>query len=166
MSKYLLIFLCVVSSLLNGQFKENYTPDPRLKLMSGDVRGENSSFFDMNKFTLNHSYTMAYSSGQESMGMGEYVASIGYRFSKPVTLNFQVGAYHIPYSTFDIEDGERTKVYLKSASLDWKISKNSFLHIGFNTCNGFRNNYYSPFRTFDSTNEEIKNTTEDTDLFE
>ena len=175
MRKYIINILLILAITVFGQFKKNFERDPRWNLMSPNSSSSNSSFLDMNRFTLDHSYSMVYSSGSESIGMGEYVASVNYKFSKPIYLNMKVGAYHIPYSSFDIPDGEsvvelnfeipaRSKIYLKSASLNWDISKNSHLYLGFSSGNGLTSpNPVSPFRVFN--NIEDNNSDSDTDLF-
>lgn len=119
MKKYIFVLICI--SMVYGQFRNKEENIALQNLIAKPVSG----LLDMDRITVRHSYSMSYASfGKNSLSTGEYVAQINYRIADPLNLQLELGAYYIPYSSFALEDGEKSKVYLKSATLDWKISKN------------------------------------------
>ena len=131
MKKIIFVSTLMILGLIFAQFKtdaKNF--DPRYKLMSPT----NGSLFDMSRIHVSHSFSMNYSStGTSSAFVNEYVAGINYRISNPMNLKLELGMSYTPYSTFSIPGEEqKTSVYLKSATFDYKPNNTFHLQIGYN----------------------------------
>ncbi len=101
-------------------------------LRSGDNFGlgiNTLGFLDPSRLSLSHSYTMTYmTSGNESITRGLFMETIGYRLSKPVTLTFNLGYLHQPYSSYGPDGLSQSGTFVGGAALTWRPSDNMFFH--------------------------------------
>ncbi len=145
-----LLILTISITTIFAQFKGTNSIDynPR-DLLLGNSDGD-YSFFNMNNISLDHSFSMSFVSDSENSGMqNEYVAGLNFRFSKPLFMRVELGASYIPYSTYSsMEENQAPEVYVKSASLHYKISKNSYISVGYRNVNNF-NNYFNDRSSLD-----------------
>ena len=115
----LLYAILVITALLSAQFKEKEDFDPRQKLLSTNT--SSGGLLDAERFSLDQTYSMSYSSGSaHSMATGAYVAGLNYRFSDPLSMKLELAASFMPYSTFSLPSDQKTQVYFKSATLDYR----------------------------------------------
>lgn len=138
----ILLLIFVVES--SAQFRER-EEDPRINLMRG---GNQTSFLDINNFSIDHSFQASYSSSSNYSYMSnEYVAGINYKFAKPLTMRVELGASYVPYSSFNIDDDMRSDIYLKSATLQYKPYKDMSITLSYSNLKGFydRGYFYTPF---------------------
>lgn len=103
-------------------------------LRSGDGYGlgiQPLGLFDPSRMSFSHSYSMSYiSSGGQALAQGLFMETIRYRLANPITLTFNLGYLHQPYSTFDSGVGpSQTGEFLGGASLTWRPTDNMFFHI-------------------------------------
>ena len=145
MKKIIFISTLMIFGFIFAQFKADVQEfDPRMNLMTPST----GSLFDMSRIKIDHSFSMNYSStGASSAFVNEYVAGINYRISEPMNLRMELGMSYTPYSTFTIPGEEQeAQVYLKSATFDYRPSKQFHIQIGYN-------NYQPSDLLFDSLNK-------------
>ncbi|PID28425.1 MAG: hypothetical protein CR982_04430 [Candidatus Cloacimonadota bacterium] len=145
---FLILFL---GSSLYSQFREKQE-DSRVLLMK-PLNSSQTSLLDMDRFSIDHSFSMSYSnSSKYSFMENEYVSGINYRFSDPLTLRVELAASYIPYSSFSMEDNMKASIYLKSATLNYKPSENVSISLKYSNLRGLRGfNNKLPFEREDKT---------------
>ncbi|MFH1861849.1 MAG: hypothetical protein ABH878_03460, partial [bacterium] len=101
-------------------------------LRSGDNFGlgvNTLGFLDPSRLSFSHSYTMTYmASGNDGVARGLFMETIGYQLSRPVTLTFNVGYLHQPYSSYGPDGPLQSGTFVGGAALTWRPSDNMFLH--------------------------------------
>jgi hypothetical protein len=84
---------------------------------------------DPSRMNFRTSYSMSYAtSGGRGLMQGLFMETIGYRLSNPLSLTFNVGVQHTPYSNFGPDGITRSARFVGGAALDWRPSENMFLH--------------------------------------
>ena len=117
--------------------------DPRLNLLG---RQESGGLLDFSKITFDHSVSMNYVSGSNNSSMmGEYVCGLNYRIAEPLSLKMEIGAFNIPYSSYNLPDSKEGDVYLKSATLDYRPNDKMRFKVEFRDFRNDYYNYYDPF---------------------
>jgi hypothetical protein len=113
-----LFILLLISLQLFPQFRDDQMgPDPRSKF----IQTSNGSLFDMNRLSVSHSFSTGfYSYGSRSLLINEYIAGLNYKFSDPLTLRLDMGVSYTPYSSMGITEENKTDIYFKSATLDYR----------------------------------------------
>jgi hypothetical protein len=104
---------------------------------------------DPSRLSFSHYISSSYiSSGGEGVMRNLFMETIGYRLSNPLTLTFNVGYMHEPYSTMTSEGPLQSGKFLGSAALTWRPAENMFLH--FEIANYPKYGYYgySPYDVF------------------
>lgn len=115
-----------------------------------------SSFFDINKFEMHHSYSMSVSSfgGGNNFSEGMYTNTLLYRFDAPAVMRMDIGVLHDPFGTQKFgNNSNNAQLFLKNLSIDYKPTSNTVLSLGFRqipfSVNSMYNSYsryrYSPF---------------------
>jgi len=144
--KYLTLLTIIAAVTLYGQFRNDDYPDPRIKLMAPSSSG---SIFNISDISVSHTFSMYYvSSGSNSFMQNEYIAGIKYRISDPLTLKLNMGMSYTPYTSFDISEEERTDIYLKSATLDYKPNDKFRMIIDFRNFRPGDMYYNDPFSPY------------------
>jgi len=108
-------------------------------------------FFDMSRFNLSHSYSIAYFSGSGYSGtQALYNGTIRYQLANPLTLTLNIGVLHDPSSLFGDKKFSDNSRFLPSGWLDWRPSENFRMSIGFETVPAYYRggNYYYPGRSW------------------
>jgi hypothetical protein len=151
--KLSLITLLVSALSLLGQFRDTEYSDPRTRLLAPAPSG---SIFNLEDISVSHSFSMNYiSSGSESYMLNEYVAGLKYQISDPLTLRLNLGMSYTPYSSPGMPGEDRTDIYLKSATLDYKPSDKFRMVIDFRSFRPGDMRYYDdPFKTYNFLNED------------
>lgn len=112
------ILILAFSFQLFSQFRDSHTgSDPRSKF----IQPSNGSLFDMSKLSVSQSFSTGYYSyGSNSLLINEYIAGLNYKFSDPLSLRVDLGMSYTPYSSLGIIEENKTDIYFKSATLDYK----------------------------------------------
>lgn len=155
----ILFALLTISAVLSAQFKEKDDFDPRQPLMNNNIGG----IIDMNKVSIDQSYSMSYASGgNNSMMTGQYIAGLNYQLASPLMLRLELAASFIPYSSFSLPTDQKSQFYFKSASLDYRPNDKFRIKIDINhNPNGAAgwNDYQDRFGMFSSSffRDELSN---------
>jgi len=148
--KCLTILTIITAMTLYGQFRNDDYSDPRIKLMAPSSSG---SIFDMSDISVSHTFSMNYvNSGTSSFMQNEYIAGINYRISDPLTLKLNMGMSYTPYTSFNIAEEDRTDIYLKSATLDYKPNDKFRMVIDFRNYRPGDMYYNDPLRPYNILN--------------
>lgn len=127
------IFLLLAPCLTSAQ-TESGSNSTKISeyLRSGDKYGlgiNSIGLLDPSRLSLSHSYTMSYmSSGNQGVARGLFMETIGYRLSNPVTLTFNIGYLHQPYSSYGPDGPLESGTFVGGAALTWRPANNMFLH--------------------------------------
>ena len=85
-------------------------------------------FLDPSRMTFGTSYSMSYAtSGSRGLMQGLFMETIGYHLSNPLSLTFNLGFQHTPYSSFGPDGLTRSARFVGGAALDWRPAQNMFL---------------------------------------
>ncbi len=150
--KYFTLLIIFTTMTLYGQFRNDDYSDPRIKLMAPSSSG---SIFNISDISVSHTFSMNYvSSGSESFMQNEYIAGIKYRISDPLTLKLNMGMSYTPYTSFNISEDDRTDIYLKSATLDYKPNDKFRMIIDFRNFRPGDMYYNNPFSPYNLLKED------------
>lgn len=108
-------------------------------------------FFNLSRFDLSHSYSIAYFSGSGNSGtQALYNGTIRYQLANPLTLTLNIGVLHDPGSIFGDKKFSDNSRFLPSGWLDWRPSENFRMSIGFETVPAYYRGgyYYYPGRSW------------------
>lgn len=132
MKKIFLLIALSSFTLLNAQFKDNNIFKPGVK--DGLVNDDSQflfGLFNSNNFSMNHSYSLSYSSfGSNGLALGVYTNSMLFKLS--TDMNFQVDAslVHSPYNSFGKNfQNNLNGFYISRAQFNYKPYKNFSLSI-------------------------------------
>ena len=128
-------------------------------------------FLDPSRMNFGTSYSMSYATaGGQGLMQGLFMETIGYRLSNPVSLTFNVGFQHTPYSSFGPDGITKSARFVGGAALDWRPTQNMFLHFevaSFPSYGAYQYNpywnpypYNSPFQSEQNTQTQTQPTTE------
>jgi hypothetical protein len=109
-------------------------------------------FFDPSRLVMRQSYSLSYTSfgSGQGMSLGAYTNSLSYRFSDPLSVQFDVSLMHSPFGGFnDRMTKDLTGIYLTRAQLNYRPTENVLFQIQYRQMpsmyflpNGYRD---SPF---------------------
>lgn len=90
-------------------------------------------WFDPSRLTMNQSYSLSYSTfGGKGFSLGEYVNSMSYRISDPLSVRMDVSFMHSPYSAFGDKFGkDLTGLRISRAELNYRPSENMMFQVQF-----------------------------------
>ncbi len=174
MKKYIITFLPLFCFALFAQFKKDNLVNPADILLN---KNEQNGILS-NNLQIHHRLAMGYSSSANNSMMGaEYVMGLAYQFEAPVLLAMELGVMNIPFSSMPLPSEEKTRVYLKSASLEYQPSEDFRMKLEFNSYpSGYQNSLFNNHRSFfkkrssffDDNNKgnNDSNDDENSDLFE
>lgn len=161
--KTVLIFF-LVSFAVFGQFKEDSENKIPIKsaLTNNSASGLILSFFDPSKFSMDHSFSMSYSSfGSNGIALGVYTNTMGYQFADNLRLEVDASFVNSPYSSFgDDLTNQINGIYLSRAELNFKPSENTNIIIQYRQIPaGFGYNYgYYPYDRFMPFSNSLEST--------
>ncbi|MBU0520435.1 hypothetical protein KKA00_05900 [bacterium] len=85
---------------------------------------------DPSRMSFSHNIQSSYmSSGGQSVMRNMFMETIGYQFNAPVTLTFNVGYMHEPYSSISPDGFQNNGQFLGSAAVTWRPKENMFFHL-------------------------------------
>ncbi len=128
--KKLTFVILLLSTALFAQFKEGERkPDIKDGLITSDVSGFFLDFLSSDKFQMNHSVGMSYSSfGNQGYALGVYTNSMSFAFTDNLSLNVDASLVNSPYSTYGDEFSKSVNgVYLSRVQLNYKPADNMFV---------------------------------------
>ncbi|MFH1194592.1 MAG: hypothetical protein V1720_02695 [bacterium] len=150
MKKLFLLFAVLSVSTVFAQFKSD--TDVPLNVRNGISNGSPSSlllgFLDMNKFNMNHSVSMSYSSfGGNGLALGVYTNSMSYQFNDNFDIQVDASIVNSPYSSFGDDFASKINgIYLSRAQINYRPSENFNLTIQYNNSPlGYYYYDYDPF---------------------
>lgn len=125
----------MVTAIASAQLrtKADQKPSVSESIVRGDDGGLLFGWFDPSRLLMRHSYSLSYSTfGGQSLAVGAYTNSLFYRFSDPLSVQFDVSVMHSPYNSFGSEFSKNfSGVYLSRAQLDYRPYDNLWLQIQF-----------------------------------
>lgn len=151
-----LIALVITSNISFAQYKgyDDKGPSTYNKSTSNLLLG----FINPKNFTMNHSFNVSMSTTPYgNVSLTSYINSMNYRFSERLNVSADVKVQYSPFASSNLGSASAlalqknlSGVFLSRASLNYRISDNSFLNIEYRQIdqsdyfNGY-NNYYNPF---------------------
>lgn len=153
--KHLIGFVVLLTVLLTvtaeAQYKDTEILKPGVKSYIVD-EGDAFLFglFDPSKFTMNHSYSMNYSTfGGNGLALGIYTNSMMYQFSDNVDFRIDANLVHSPYSSFGNSFTDNiTGFHISRAQLNYRPWKNFSVSLSYQQLPGYYNPYgYNPYRS-------------------
>jgi hypothetical protein len=103
-------------------------------------------FLDPTRMNFQTSYSMSYATGGgQGLMQGLFMETIGYRLSNPVSLTFNLGMQHTPYSSFGPDGITKSARFVGGAALDWRPTQNMFLHLEIASYPSYGAYQYSPY---------------------
>ncbi len=143
----------IILSLLffvNGysQLKDQKIPQP--SIVNSIVNQSNGSIFNIfspEKFKMNHSYSMSYSSfGGHGLAMGVYTNSMLFKLAENMSFQVDASLYHSPYNSFGKDMANQLSgLAISSARFDYKPAENFLITLQYQN---LPYNYYSPFESY------------------
>lgn len=144
MKKILLVILLVTATTSFAQFRENNIFKPSVK--DGLIKDDSSfltGLFNSNNFSMNHSYSLSYSSfGNNGLALGVYTNSLLFKLSG--NMNFQVDAslVHSPYNSFGKDfQNNLNGFYISRAQFNYKPFEDFSISIQYRNLPGY-NSFY------------------------
>ena len=129
------LLLAAGVGVVSAQFKAR--PETRPTSGSSLVREDGGNFllgwFDASRFQMRQSYGLTYSTmGGKGISVGEYVNSMMYQISDPLSVQFDVSLMHVPFSSYgDKLSQGLSGLRLSRAQLDYRPSENTWFQIQF-----------------------------------
>jgi hypothetical protein len=131
------LFVSVPANSVYAQFKE-IPKETKLKLKSGN--GLILGFINPKNFSINHSVNMQFvSSGNSSLSLASYTATLNYQFLKNLNVSADVTMQYSPYASLGLNNSVLDKDYQKSfnginlsrVSLQYRPAENMFINIDY-----------------------------------
>ncbi|HAV23273.1 MAG: hypothetical protein A2X67_08240 [Ignavibacteria bacterium GWA2_55_11] len=125
------VCMCSVSAQLKTR------PEQKPVVSESLVRSEESGlmfgWFDPSRFNMRQSYSMTYSSfGGRGLTIGEYVNSMFYRISDPLSVQFDLSLTHSPFNSLGGRySNELNGFRLSRAQLNYRPTENMFFQVQF-----------------------------------
>jgi len=89
------------------------------------------SLLDPSRFSMHHSYSLAYSSfGGQGISRGLYLNTMNFQFSDPLSMQVRVGYFHQPFGGTNQSSGVN-KVFLERAMLQYKPSESLSIKVDY-----------------------------------
>lgn len=149
--RFVILVTLFAAGSVHAQFKDTDIIKPGVKSFIVD-EGDSFLFglFDPSKFSMNHSYSMSYSTfGGNGLALGVYTNSMMYRFSDNMELQVDANLVHSPYSSFgDNFTNSITGIHLSSARLNYRPWKNFSVSLSYQQLPGLYNSYGYGYNSF------------------
>ena len=148
MKKYLLVFVMIISSTLNAQFKDPVFPTetPRDGITDNSA-GSLLGFLSSENFSMHHSVGVSYSSiGGYGTSIANYTNSMMYRFSDKMNVQLDASFVTSPYSAYgkDFQNSIQG-VYISRAAFNFKPWDDVSFSIQYRNVPNY---YYNPFSRY------------------
>ncbi|MFQ6678370.1 MAG: hypothetical protein ACE5D0_08615 [Fidelibacterota bacterium] len=143
-SWFFFLLFAVLTSFVLGQFRRDVPKTNFQESIGG--RTEFSSLFDPNRFQMNHSFSMSFSSmGGTPMSIGAYTNSLSFALSPNMILNTQISL--VKPSMGGINNQEKL---FYNVGLDYRASENSLFSFKINNYPTYyqRSNQYIQLRGY------------------
>lgn len=154
MKNLMKIFIVVIAFavITNAQFKDKsvFTPSVKDGIIS-DSPNMFFGFFDANKFSMNHSYSMSYNSfGGHGLALGVYTNNLMYQFADNLNVEVDASIVHSPYNSLGKNfQNQLNGIYLSRAAINYYPWKNFAINIQYNTIPyGHYNSFNNGFNSF------------------
>jgi hypothetical protein len=160
MKTKIIISILLITTITYGQFQgdEGKKVDIRQGILSENPMGSIFNFIDPNKFDMNHSFEMSYSTfGGNGMALGVYTNMLSYEFSEKLNMQINTSFVNSPYNT--LGEGFTNSingVYIDNARINYNPSEKfnvslQFSNSPFNNYNLYNRRGFSPYsnRWFD-----------------
>ena len=129
------ILMTVISIMALGQFKTQpeVTSSVSGSIIRQDGGGLLFGWFDPNRFSMHHSYSLSYTTGGgRNLSLGTLTSSLAYQISNPLSIQFDISLMHSPYNNLgDNFTKNITGVYLTRAELNYRPSRDVLLQVQF-----------------------------------
>jgi hypothetical protein len=153
MLKYKIFNLLLIAVLIVPSVVLAATGDEVSSVNSYLRSGGNSSlglksfgFLDPSRMNFQTSYSMSYATGGgQGLMQGLFMETVGYRLSNPVSLTFNLGFQHTPYSSFGPDGLTKSARFVGGAALDWRPTQNMFLHLEVASYPSYGAYQYNPY---------------------
>ena len=145
MKKYLIVFVVIISSIVNAQFKDPVFPtetpkDGIIDNSSGSLFG----FLNSDNFSMHHSIGLSYSTiGGYGTSLATYTNSMMLKFSDKMNVQLDASFVTSPYSSLgkDFQNSIQG-VYISRAAFNYKPWDDVSISIQYRN---MPNYYYNPF---------------------
>ena len=148
MKKHLLVFVIIISSVVNAQFKEPVFPTETPKDgITDNSSGSLLGFLSNENFSMHHSVGVSYSSiGGYGTSLATYTNSMMYKFSDKMNVQLDASFITSPYSSFGKEfQNSLQGVYISRAAFNYKPWDDVSISFQYRS---MPNYYYSPFNRY------------------
>ena len=129
------VAILLIVSTTNGQLKSKADQKPNVSesIIRNDDSGLLFGWFDPSRLIMRHSYSLSYSSfAGQNLSLGVYTNSLFYRFSDPLSVQFDISLMHSPFNSFGPEFSKSfSGLYLSRAQLDYHPMENLWLQVQF-----------------------------------
>ncbi|MBS1518371.1 MAG: hypothetical protein JSS91_09830 [Bacteroidetes bacterium] len=156
MKNLLAVFILTVifSGSLSAQYKGYDDKGPNYKTNSSNLL---LGFINPNNFTMHHSFNVSMiNTGSGNVSLTSYINSMNYRISDKLNISADVKFQYSPYASSIYGPNAASSlqkdlsgVSLSRASLNYRISENSFINVEFRKIDQsdfyYNNNFYNPF---------------------
>lgn len=148
MKKHLLLFVIIISSVLNAQFKEPIfqTETPKNGIIDNSS-GSLFGFLSDENFSMHHSVGVSYTSiGGYGTSLATYTNSMMYKFSDKMNVQVDASFVTSPYSSFGKDfQNSLQGIYLSRAAFNYKPWDDFSISFQYRS---IPNYYYNPFNRY------------------
>lgn len=147
--KRLAFVLCLIFAVtVSAQLKEQRISQP--SVVNSIVKQSPGSLFNIfspEKFRMNHSYSMSYTSfGGRGLALGVYTNSMFFKLADNMSFQVDASLYHSPYNSFGRNAQDQLSGFnISSARFDYKPADNMLITVQYQS---LPFNYYSPFDNY------------------
>lgn len=148
MKKYLLMFIILIVSIAEAQFKEPVFPNENPKNgITDNSSGALFGFLNSDNFVMHHSIGVSYSTiGGYGTSLATYTNSMFYKFSDKMNVQLDASFVTSPYSSFGKDfQNSLQGIYISKAAFNYKPWTDFSISIQYRN---MPNYYYSPFNRY------------------
>ena len=155
--KYILVIVLSLIIVNSGysQFKPgDKKPNPLNRSTNNLILG----IFNPKNFSMSHSFNVSMLNSQSgNISLTSYTNSMNYKFSDRLSVSADVSMQYSPFASSVYGTGYSNQlqkdfsgVFLSRASVDYKISDNSYLKFEYRNIQNDPYGYYNPFNRYDN----------------
>lgn len=148
MPRILFVLLIVLSVSAFPQLKEQKISQPSVvNSIVNQSPGSLFNIFSPEKFRMNHSYNMSYTSfAGGGLALGVYTNSMLFKLAENMSFQVDASMFHSPYNTFGKNAADQLSGFsISSARFDYKPTENMLITVQYQN---LPYNYYSPFDSY------------------
>ncbi len=127
-----IVAIVLLSFPAASQLKSKIDEPPRVSesLVRSSDSGLLFGWFDPNRFSMRHSYSLSYMNfGGQGLSLGVYTSSMFYKFSDPLDVQVDVSLIHSPFNSFSNGQNNFSGLFLSRALLNYHPSDNFWLQL-------------------------------------